>query len=126
MTFAVVLAIIAVVVVLVVITRQTSRVKKEAKADLQREIESVGQFDIMELVAEEAAAVGVDEIAGGEGISIPVKLRVWHRDAEIRGELSPASLRFVVDPGVAPEDADEDQVRLEVAGDSTTPPAAPS
>lgn len=126
MTIAVVLAIVAVVVVLVVITRQSSRVKKEAKADLEREIESLKHYDIMELVAEEAAEIGVDAVDGGEGISIPVKLRVWHRDASVRGDLPPSALRFVVDHGIAPENADEHHVRLEVASAPDSPPEPPA
>lgn len=68
---------------------------------------------VVELMHQEAAETGVDSIAGGEGIPIPVKLKVWRRDAVVHEDCTDrALLRFVVKAGVAPADATVTDVRL--------------
>jgi hypothetical protein len=117
MTGAVIAGIIAVVVVLVIVTRNSARVKREAKEDLKREMEALPARDIMDLVKEEAAETGVDEITGGEGVDLPVRLQVWHRDEAVREACPDLSmLRFEVDVGVAAANAEADQVRLTFDG----------
>jgi hypothetical protein len=113
MTATVVAAVVAVVIVLIVITRNSARVKREAREDLKREMEALPQRDIMDLVREEAEETGVDAIAGGEGIDLPVRLQVWHRDAAVRAACpDPAQLQYVVDDGVDRTRANANQVRL--------------
>jgi hypothetical protein len=113
MTGAIVASIIAVLVIMVIVTRNSARVKREAREDLKREMEAMPHRDIMDLVLEEAAETGVDRIEGGDGIELPVRLQVWHRDAAVRTACpDPEMLRFVIDDGVAAETATSGDVRL--------------
>jgi len=67
---------------------------------------------IEQLVAEEAAATGVNDIAGGDGLDVSLKLRVYWRDEVVRQGCRDGVLEFRVDPGVAPADAQTEDVRL--------------
>ena len=67
---------------------------------------------IEELVAEEAAATGVNDIPGGEGLDVSLKLRVYWRDEVVRRGCEDGHLEFRIDSGLAPEAADTDDVRL--------------
>lgn len=67
---------------------------------------------IEQLVAEEAAATGVNDIAGGEGLDVSLKLRVYWRDEVVRKGCEDGHLEFRVGPGVVLEAADIDDVRL--------------
>ena len=67
---------------------------------------------IEDLIEEEAAELGLNEIPGGEGVDTSVKLRVWHRDASARSGCAEGALRYEVDDGVEPAEAELGQVRL--------------
>ncbi len=111
MTIALVMGVIAVVVVLVIITRNQSRVRKDAKADLEREIEAMQAPDIMELVKQEVEDTGVLGVPGSEGVDVTVLLQVWQRDVAVR-ESCADGLRFKTVEGTAAEAASADTVRL--------------
>jgi hypothetical protein len=66
---------------------------------------------IIELMQQEAEETGVNEVPGGEGIQVPIKLRVWRRDALVR-EACTTGVRFEIAAGVEPSAATEDQVHL--------------
>ena len=103
--------------VLVVLNRSANRRKKEAQADLEREKAELQTPDILELVAQEAADTGVEEIPGADGVELPIRLRVWHRDEDTRA-LRPegVELRFELSPGVEPGTATEDDLVLTFDG----------
>ena len=67
---------------------------------------------IEELVAEEAAATGVNDIAGGEGLDVSLKLRVYWRDEVVRRGCEDGNLEFRVDGGISAAAADINDVRL--------------
>ncbi len=67
---------------------------------------------IEELVAEEAAATGVNDIPGGDGLDVSLKLRVYWRDEVVRGGCEDGNLEFRIDGGASIEAAGIDDVRL--------------
>ena len=67
---------------------------------------------IEDLIEEEAADLGLNDIPGGEGIETSVKLRVWHRDGSVRSGCAGGTLRYEIDDGVEPADAELGQVHL--------------
>ncbi len=77
-------------------------------------------FDVM---LEEVADLGLDDVPGGQGIDAPVRLKVWKRDAAVRASCND-SVRFVVHNRVEPEAAKVDDVRLECNTGADTPDAA--
>jgi hypothetical protein len=112
---AVVLVVVAglAIVLLLAVSQMGSRRRNAARADLAREKQTVVEQDILALVQEEVAETGVDQIPGADGVDITVRLRVWHRDAEVRDECAgEGRLRFQVDEDAEPSDASADQVRL--------------
>lgn len=81
-----------------------------------------------ELVAEELADTGVNEIDGHEGLADPVKLKVYHRDIGSLGDCSRESLQFRLSYGIEAESATEHDVRLICSSDvprGDTEPASP-
>jgi len=64
------------------------------------------------LVEAEAADTGVNEIRGGEGLDVSLKLRVFWRDEVVRQGCEDGSLEFRVEEGVDPASAETDDVRL--------------
>jgi len=91
--------------------RTSSREKKLAKL---REFEDSipPRPTIQELILEEARETGVEEIPGGDGLELPVRLKVWHRDEHVRRNCIDGGLRYVVHEGVDPASASEDDVML--------------
>ena len=67
---------------------------------------------IEQLVAEEAAATGVNEIPGGEALDVSLKLRVYWRDEVVRRGCENGTIEFRIEEGVVPEEANTDDVRL--------------
>jgi hypothetical protein len=67
---------------------------------------------IEDLIEEEAADLGLNDIPGGDGVETSVKLRVWHRDSAVRSGCADGTLRYEVDAGVEPADAELGQVHL--------------
>mgnify|MGYP001547977855 FL=1 len=110
MIIGIVGVVIAVVVAFVMLGRMQSARKKEAKADLAREIEELHTPDIIELVQEEVTDAGLADLPGAEGLDPTVLLKVWKRD----GSGCPKGTgRFVIADDVAPEDATEDSTTFE-------------
>lgn len=71
---------------------------------------------IEDLVAEEIADLGVDEIPGGDGVAPPVLLKVYKRDTAPDDDCPPAERRYVVANGVDASEAGEQDVRLICVG----------
>lgn len=114
MIIAVVLFIVVFVVVATMLSRQTKSAKKQAIEDLKAERESVGTFDIFELVESEIDELGLLEIEGAQDIEHSVLLMVWRNsDGAIASCAGREHLRYVVAGGVKPADATEDDVTLE-------------
>jgi hypothetical protein len=114
MIIAVVLVLIAFIVVGVMLSRQTTKSKKRAIADLDAEKENVEAFDIFALVESEVSALGLDGIEGAEGIPHGVLLKVWSDSQGIADSCADqAHLRYVVAEGVDPADATDADVNLE-------------
>ncbi len=67
---------------------------------------------IMDLMREEIAETGVETIPGHEGLTGPVMLKVFRRDAPIRVRCTHDAIEFVVRDGTEPEEALEDDVVL--------------
>lgn len=114
MTMAIVLGVVAFLVVAVVLSRQSSNTKKRAIADLEAERESVGTFDIFELVESEVRVLDLTGIEGAPGIPHGVLLKVWSDSADVvESCIDRAHLHYVVPEGIDPEDATDDDVTLE-------------
>ena len=101
---------IAVIVAFVLLGRMQSARKKEAIADLAREMEELHTPDIIELVQEEVTEAGLGDLPGADGLDPTVLLKVWKRDG--RG-CPKGQGQYVVDAAVAPVDATEDSVTFE-------------
>jgi hypothetical protein len=67
---------------------------------------------IADLVREEAEALGVEEVAGGDGIALHVRLKVWKRDHD-PDRCHGGRWVFRLRSGVAAADAGPDDVSLE-------------
>lgn len=111
--------------------RMSSRERKLAK--IKEFEESIPpRPTIQELMAEEVRETGVDQIPGGDGLEIPVRLKVWHRDVHVRRGCADGALRFVLSEGVDRATANEDDVMLvcdevaDVSADGATGTDAPS
>lgn len=98
---------------------------------MHRHLEKVREFDadyeiehktIEQLIEEEVRETGVDELAGGEELATPVKLKVFHRDSARHSDCRDGGLRFEVRSGAVPDQATEHDVRLVCDADH---PAAP-
>jgi hypothetical protein len=114
MIAAVVLILVAFIVVGVMLSRQATKTKKRAIADLEAERETVGTFDIFDLVESEVNTLGLDEIEGAESIPHAVLLKIWSDSQNIVDSCTDrAHLRFVIAEGVEPSNAGEDDVALE-------------
>ncbi|MEE8457141.1 MAG: hypothetical protein V3S28_03750 [Acidimicrobiia bacterium] len=114
MTMAIVAGVVAFLVVAVVLSRQSTKTKKQAIADLEAERESVGTFDIFELIESEVRALDLTGIEGSPGIPHGVLLKIWSDSADVvESCIDRAHLRYVVPEGIDPEDATDDDVTLE-------------
>ena len=109
------------------LSRQASRNKKRAIADLERERDEVGTFSIMDLVESEVDALGLADIEGSGDIPHAVLLKTWSDNKDVVESCSDRSyLRFVVAPGVDPKDANHDDITLECTRTTIgTPDATP-
>lgn len=122
----VVLVLVALFAVLGILARTSSRRKKEAQADLEREKAELKTPDILELVRQEAEDARLDEIPGADEVDLTVRLRVWQRDEHVRSACPDRSkLRFVLASGVSAGVATEDDLRLVCEGVPTPAPADP-
>lgn len=84
---------------------------------------------IEELVAQEAKETGVNDIPGGDGLDVSLKLRVYWRDEVVRTGCADGRLEFRLGEGVTAENAATEDVRLvcvrgdrEVEAPESTPP----
>ncbi len=111
---AIVLAVVAFLVVAAMLSRQSTKNKKRAIADLEKERESVGTFDIFELVESEVRALGLTDIEGARDIPHGVLLKTWS-DSEnvVESCVDHAHLRYVVAGGINPQDTTDGDVTLE-------------
>lgn len=67
---------------------------------------------LMDLVREEIAELGIDNIPGHEGISGPVLLKVYRRDYRVREQCPHDGYGYVVAEGVRRDEAMESDVWL--------------
>ena len=67
---------------------------------------------VMDLMREEIAETGVENIGGHEGLTGPVMLKVYRRDKPIRERCAHDAYEFVVRDDVDPADATENDVVL--------------
>lgn len=67
---------------------------------------------VMDLMREEIAETGVENIGGHEGLTGPVMLKVHRRDKSIRDRCTHDAYEFVVREDVDPPEATEDNVVL--------------
>lgn len=89
--------------------RQTRRERKlEAWRTANPDPDLPTMFDLM---IQEADELGVNDIPGGEGLEVPVKLKVWRRDEAVRTGCE-TGVRFQILAGVDPQTATEDHVQL--------------
>jgi hypothetical protein len=125
---AVAIAVFVTMGVMVTLTRRTRERAQEAQGNdhptapkprTKRQKQLVAQMapppeipTIEQLVAEEAAATGVNDIPGGEGLDVSLKLRVYWRDEVVRKGCEDGHLEFRIESGVDLEAADIDDVRL--------------
>lgn len=109
MAVGIVMAVIGVIVVVALLSRQQSRRKKEAIADLAREREALKPPDILELVNEEIKDAAIGNLPGAEGVDPTVLLKVWKRDG---GGCPKGQGSFVVSDGTTPEEATEDTLKF--------------
>lgn len=86
----------------------------------QRKLEKLKEFEasipprptIQELMYAEVRETGVDQIPGGDGLELPVRLKVWHRDEPVRAGCAEGGLRYVLSEGTDPASATEEDVML--------------
>ena len=116
MTGVIIAAVIAFIVVGVVLARNTSSRKKRAVESLEEERKAVGRYSIVDLVDAEVSDLELRSIAGAEGLAPDVLLKVWSSTPEVH-DCDRENLRYEMSPGVAPEDADVDDVTLVCDGD---------
>ncbi len=114
MTMAIVAGVVAFLVVAVVLSRQSSKTKKRAIADLEAEKDNVGTFDIFELVESEVRSLDLTSIEGALDIPHGVLLKVWSDGEDVvESCIDRAHLRYVVIDGIEPKDATDGDVALE-------------
>lgn len=121
MIAAIILVVFAFLVVGIILSRQTSKTKKSAIADLEAEREEVGTFDIFELVESEVNTLGLLDIEGSTDLPHGVLLKIW-RDNEdaVDSCVDHAHLRYVVAADIDPANATDEDVTLECTKE--TPP----
>lgn len=99
-----------------VFSSRSTKKKKDAAANLQREVDSISTISILDLVEAEVTDLGLKDIAGAEGITAEVLLKVWKSNHEVvAGCNDKASLRYVLADDVVAANANEDDVTLECA-----------
>ena len=82
---------------------------------------------IEDLVAAEARDTGVNDIPGGAGLDVSLKLRVYWRDEIVRQGCTDGALEFRIEDGVDPATAETEDVRLVcVRGGVATPAPEPT
>lgn len=124
---------IGILIVVVAITFTLGRmfVKRNEWVDekpMAKQHQKIQQFEpehttpsIEDLIEEEAADLGLNDIPGGEEVQTSVKLRVWHRDGSVRSGCSDGVLHYEVDVGIEPAEAEFNQVHLRCGEPGTTP-----
>jgi hypothetical protein len=88
--------------------------KRERKLQQLREFEDSipPRPTIEELIEAEIRDTGVDRIPGGDGVAVPIRLKVFHRDTHVRTGCADDGLRFLVTEGVDAAEATVDDVML--------------
>lgn len=89
------------------------KVKANRQERLMAKLEPLPEIPtLMDLVREEVAETGVDQLPGHEGLTGPVMLKVFRRDEPVKDRCTHESYGFVVAEGVDPALATEDEVIL--------------
>lgn len=113
MIAAIVLIVLAFLVVGVILSRQSTKAKRRAIADLETERENVGAFDIFELVESEVNALDLLSIEGSADIPHGVLLKIWSSNEEIvESCVDREHLKYVLADGISPRDATDHDVTL--------------
>jgi hypothetical protein len=138
---ALIALVLSVTIVAVLLTRQRERHRPEATAEntpgprkrMTRQEKILQKLDplpeiptMMDLVREEIAAEGVDDIPGHDNLPDPIKLKVFRRDQRIIEACEHDGYRFVVADGVNPEDATAEDVALRCDECGEPPPVSDS
>ncbi len=130
MTAAIVALVISIVLAALLLTRQRNRHRPEMDPNdpssspqprrrptrqerLLQKLEPLPEIPtVMDLVRAEIEETGVERIPGHEGLTGPVMLKVFRRDAAVMEGFSHEGYGFVVRAGIEPEADTEDDVRL--------------
>lgn len=101
------------------LTRAQRRVE-----ELRRSLPPIDTPSVEDIARSEAEDLGLNDIPGNEGLSLQVKLVVWHRDEDLATRCGDG-LRYQIAEGVDPADAGADDVSLVCDGELADPHAAP-
>ena len=113
MIVAIVLIVLAFLVVGVILSRQSTKTKKRAIADLEVERENIGAFDIFELVESEVNSLDLLSIEGSADVPHGILLRIWSSNEDIVDScVDREHLKYVLADGISPEDATDQDVTL--------------
>lgn len=105
---------VAFLVVMVMLSRMGRHRKQQAIDDLERERDAVKPPDILQLVREEVAELGIDKIEGADGIDPSVLLQVYRRDVVNCAE--GGTRMFVLADDVKAAEAGQDTLSLVCEG----------
>ena len=113
MIIAIVLIVLAFLVVGVILSRQNTKTKKRAIADLETERENVGAFDIFELVESEVNALDLLSVEGSADIPHGTLLKIWTSNKDVVDScVDREHLKYVLADGISPQDATDQDVTL--------------
>ncbi|GMQ86715.1 MAG: hypothetical protein BMS9Abin07_2307 [Acidimicrobiia bacterium] len=110
MILAIVGIALAFLTVMILLSRMGRNRKQQAITDFERERDATKTPDILQLVRDEVAELGIDKIDGSEDINPSVLLQVFRRD---EGNCEDdGSYRFVLAKGIKSEDASLETLAL--------------
>lgn len=113
MIVAIALIVLAFLIVGVILSRQSTKTKKRAIADLEVERENIGAFDIFELVESEVNSLDLLTIEGSADIPHGVLLKIWSTNEDIVDSCADREhLKYVLADDINPQDATDQDVTL--------------
>ena len=105
--------------------RRVRQTRRQQKLEKIREYDPLPEpISIFDIMMEEAKDLGLRELPGGDGVEVPVLLKVWKRDEAIRTACGD-DVHFVVAAGLVPGEATIDEVSLTCADGSVPEIAVP-
>ena len=127
MGVALVALVLSIALVAVMLTRQRERHRPEVEPGeepparkrptrqekILQKLEPLPELPtLMDLVREEIAEAGINELPGHEGIPDPVKLKVYRRDHQVVADCPHNAYEYVVDEEIVRAEATDDDVAL--------------